>query len=468
MYLPPDPADLFARLILEFDADLDRYEVFRWMQDERVGDIADLLERTALEEDEISSDSIAELLEFADDYAERIFSILLGLDRALLYANPFFGTYDQGKLTRVATRYALTGALNADTTSGVLLPRTSFPGRLQSTPNTLNDAFAGVVWVPRDEWNRTNHVRLRPRNDLSRLERQLEVVVACVPVVDDPDDFNFTTVDRDGGHFFRVRNRDERDTLDFARTLDDLDLSGAAIALFPELVLTRALLSKWVDLISRRPPPTESRLKWLVLGSGDVDGDGDRPSNRCVMVDRLTAEIVLTQDKVYPFTLTTSQLSEWKLEQFLGSLPIEEDMVSGRRVTVAESRLGRLAVLVCEDLARTMDLGPTLRSHGISHILSPVLSNEVKPHHWEHAKAKDYATETGAVVIVSNSLVIPRLMDETGAIGTSIVHSPLATQLRTSHDRADLGIFKIAAGDPIPLTADRGFSRTDELAADDF
>jgi hypothetical protein len=43
--------------------------------------------------------------------------------------------------------------------------------------------------------------------------------------------------------------------------------------------------------------------------------------------------------------------------------------------------------------------GPTLRTHGISHVFSPVLSKETKLHYWEHVKAKKYATEAGYAVV---------------------------------------------------------------------
>jgi predicted amidohydrolase len=123
------------------------------------------------------------------------------------------------------------------------------------------------------------------------------------------------------------------------------------IALLPELSLSSELLEAWNEALGDCPPPDDSRLKWLLVGSGDV-ADEDRPVNRCVLFDRVTGEIVLTQDKIYPFTLTEKQLGEWRISEFLGKAATEEDIRSGRRVVVVESRLGRVVVLVCEDLAR--------------------------------------------------------------------------------------------------------------------
>lgn len=468
MPLPSDPADLFAHLVVGFDTDFNRHEVFGWMSNDRVSDIASLLEGAALDEGGISPERVEELLDVADpdDYSRQVFAVLLGLDRALLYANPYVGHRDQSELTTVALRYAATGALNSDPTLGVLLPRCAYPARQQFTPNSLNDAFMSVVWVPRSEWSRVDHRRIRPRNDLTRRERESGFVLVCVPFIDDADDFDWSVQERDGGRFFRVALRDGTPVAERIRLLlDELDLEGSTIAVLPELALTDTLLDEWQQALSDRPPPGESRLKWLVVGSGDTT-EGTRPVNRCVVLDRVTGEIVLTQDKISPFTLTEEQLGEWKLGGFLGAEAVEEDIESGRRVTVFESGLGRMVVLICEDLARLFDLGPALRSHGVSHIFAPVFSKETKPHHWEHAKAKEYATEAGALVVISNSLVVPRLMEEHGPWGTSLVHSPVTTQLRRSENWNDQGRYEIVAGDPVPRSGDSTVTREDDLDYD--
>lgn len=465
MAFPSDPADLFVRLVVELDVELfDRAEVFEWMHSDRVRDIADLLEGAALDERGISSESIEGLLEVAidEEYAERVFAILLGLDRALLYANPFFGSFEQGALTRVAARYARTGTLNSDMTSGALLPRCAFPARKQATPNSFNDAFISAVWVPRSEWNRTNRFRIPTRNDLTRVEREAGFEVACVPFVDDADDFEWSTTARHGKHFFRISLPKVTPLADrIRRVLADLDLSGVEIAVLPELTLSRELLDEWQTVLREVAPPAESKLKWLFAGSGDISTPG-RPTNRCVLLDRVTGEVVLTQGKIYPFTLTQAQLAEWRLSDRLGEEDAEEDIETERRVVVSESRLGRIALLVCEDLARLVDIAPALRTHGISHVVSPVFSKETKPYHWEHMKAKEYATEVGALVVVSNSLVVGRLMSQTGPWGTALVHSPVLTQLGISQNWHDMAIFRVVAGDPVARPLDPPVSREDD------
>jgi predicted amidohydrolase len=463
---PSDPADLFIYLADQIEPRFDRNETFGWMHDDSVRDIAEILERAALADGAVSPESVAELLEYVEEEErqQRLFAILLGLDRALLHVNPYFGSFDQGALVPIAVRYALTGVLNSDLSIGALLPRCSFPGRRQHTPNTINDAFVSVTCIPCAEWSQTDHCRIPRRNDLSRIERQGEFEIACVPFVDDASDFEWSAIERAGVRFYRISLANPCPVRDrVARVLGELDLSGATIAVLPELALSEELLDQWLEVIANQPRPAGSNLKWLFVGSGDVSVSSENgPVNRCVLLDRVTAEIVLEQDKVHPFTLTADQLEEWRLVDRLGSDDIEEDLDSGRRLLVAESALGRIVVLVCEDLARIVEIGPTLSHQGISHVFAPVFSKETRLHHWEHVKAKEYANQTGALVVVSNSLVIPRLMDADGPWGTSIAHSPVVSRLRTSLTWSDIAIFRIGAGDPMSEVGEPPVERADD------
>ena len=119
-------------------------------------------------------------------------------------------------------------------------------------------------------------------------------------------------------------------------------------------------------------------------------------------------------------------------------------------------------MLVCEDLARIVDLAGPLRSHGISHVFSPVFSKETRAHHWEHQKAKEWANETGALVIVANSLVVARLMDPVGPWGTAMAHSPVYSQLRRAQEWSEVCTFRIVGGDSVSRTGDEYGDRADD------
>jgi predicted amidohydrolase len=442
--LSDDPADLFSQLWDQLYADqFESVDVYTWLTDERIDDLSGYIEETVLNEGRFVAGRIAELIESADELDERIFAIMLGLDRALIHVNSFLGSFDQGALVSLATRYAETGRLNTDRVDGALLPRCAFPGRPRAAPNTVADAFISVVRVDEESWGRTSHIQIPARFDFSRTTRDQGLRVACVPFLEEPDDVEIVSAERSGRRVFRIAPANSERLLQRAdELLSLLDESGAQLAVLPELSLSKNLLDHWRTTLASNPAPPLSELRWVFAGTGNVSLV-DPPVNRGVLLDRRSGEILLTQDKVFPFTLSQEQLLEWGLSTHLGDSEIDEDLAAGSQITVAETRLGRLTILVCEDLGRTFDHGPSLRAHGISHSLAPVFSKPVQRHHWEHVKAKEYATETGTATIVSNSLVVARLMGEASAAGTSLVHSPAQTEFGVAESATDVVLFSV-------------------------
>jgi predicted amidohydrolase len=444
-----DPADLFAQLWDTLDeAAVDHADTWAWMSDERVNDIADFIEDIALS-GALLVERVEDFLEVADeeDRESRTFAIMMGLDRALIHANPFVGSFDQASMTGLAARYVRTGKLSTESVSGAVLPRAAYPERPTGTPTSLLDAFTSVVRVSGDVWTRTAHEQIPTRSDFTRLEREGDLTVACVPFLDDPEDLVWESLTENRARRYRIFPAPDVEFEDrVAIILENLDASGAMIGIAPELALSEDLLTVWQRTVRANRPPVVSRLRWLLVGTGSV-GASSKPVNRGVLIDRLSGEILLTQDKIYPFTLTKEQLADWNLTPLLGTESTTEDIVSGGVITVTESRLGRLVILVCEDLAKLFDLGPGLREHGISHALAPVFANETELHHWEHAKAKEYATETGALVVVANSLVVARLCGiNDRPVGTALAHSPERTQLGHCEVATDMVTFTIKAG----------------------
>jgi predicted amidohydrolase len=450
--LSDDPADVFSQLwdVLPEDQFVG-FDVWEWLTDEGIQDLAGYVEESLLNDGRFVPGRVAELIESADEVEERVFAIMLGVDRALLHVNPFVASYDQGELAYLARRYASTGRLSTAAIEGALLPRCAFPGRPRAAPNTIADAFVGVVRVSSDIWNATAHSQIPARNDFSRVARDRGVRVACVAMLESVKDVRITANSRSSRRVFRIEPSDEDFLLERIETvLEALDQSGTQLAVLPELALSERLLNHWVEVLQANKPPPISDLRWIFLGTGNVTS-ASPPVNRGVLMDRRSAEILLTQDKLFPFTLSTQQLYDWGLRELLGEEDIDEDLMPGERITVTESRLGRLTILVCEDLGRIFDLGPALREHGISLSLAPIFSKPVLRHHWEHTRAKDYATEVGVATVVSNSIVIGRLTGERGAIGSCLVHSP---------DQTELGSVE-ASTDVVQMTVEQRFYRDD-------
>jgi predicted amidohydrolase len=105
----------------------------------------------------------------------------------------------------------------------------------------------------------------------------------------------------------------------------------------------------------------------------------------------------------------------------------------------------RIAILICEDLAKLLDIAPVVRDLGVSHVLTPVFSRPLQEHRWEQSAAAVHARETGTAVIVSNSLVMSRILARKG--GTALVLAPDSGQalIASVEDPAEPACFLLAA-----------------------
>ena len=399
-----DAADLFCQIFDEFEAEaLDPHEVNEWMTDPQVMDISSFTEGQVLETGTLDEDSVRDGVEAADDADRRRFAYLQGIDNALLHAHPQTASHDTGGLNAIATRYTRSGKFNTDGAPGALLPRFAFPNDDDELAvERLADAMTSVVRVPPEQWGRTEHTVIGSRSDFSRLSRERGVVFGCVPFLDELDELEWEQRRIGDTIVFRSRiiaSDEVRGRIQ--SVLSALDRAGAMVGVIPEMCLSDEILAWWQAAIAAQPPPRDSRLRWIFIGTGPI-GDADPPPNTGYLLDRLTGEILMKQDKLHPFHIAPEQIEAWGLAEYLGSSTTRtrEDIARGESVAVAESALGRICVLICEDLARTMELGPPLRDHGLSLAICPVFSDVIQLHHWEHNKAKDYADQVGTQVLV--------------------------------------------------------------------
>ncbi len=419
-----DAADLFCEIYDRFEATrLTPRDVDNWLTDEQVIDIASMAEGQVVEQGSLDKDEVWERIDMAEDRDRRRYAYLQGIDNALLHAHPHVSSFDRAGLTAVAARYVETGRFNTSATPGALLPRFAFPTEGLAAEDLAGTLIA-VVRVPSPAWDRTDHMVIPSRSDFQRRDRERGVVFGCVPFLEHVGDLEWSCAQSGSRTFYRAEVL-EQDALRerIGRVLRLLDAQGAMIGVLPESSGSEQMLSWWQEEIRAQRPPRESKLRWIFVGTGSVDSEQDPPKNTGILLDRFTGDVLLRQDKLHPFVMSRELIVKWGLSDQLGLQGAQEDIQPGEKLTVAESALGRIVILICEDLARTMTLGPEMLSHGISHVLSPVFSDEIEMHHWEHNKAKDYADQIGAQTIVANSRVIGCNMGES-TFGTALAHSP--------------------------------------------
>ncbi|HEY8480908.1 MAG TPA: hypothetical protein VIL71_13865 [Spirillospora sp.] len=401
---PAEPADLFVHLYDAIDDDvfLD-LTATRWYEDENVRREANEIAETVVEHGVLDPSRTARIIAERGDRGA--FTILLGLDIALAHASPYAPCHDAPALARVLVTYLTDGKMNGPGTTGALLPRCAFPGRPRGTRSKAE--FFGVHRIGQTEWERIEHTVLPAVND-PHFSRDEPVAVGCAPVLETYDDVDIRFERRHGTTVYRLRPMDSSGIRSRIKAIvRRLDESGAQLAVMPEASLSDALLEHWKEVAfdtagrdrDRRP------LRFLLLGSGPLGG-GDPPPNRAVLIDRWTGQELLVQDKMSGFTLDAEQMRLWRLPDAPSSGTAAEYIRRGRRVRVLDSSLGRLAVLICEDLGRSAGWERDLEACGVSHLLVPIFSKPILAHRWEHRGAEQEVSALGSWVVVSNSLAV--------------------------------------------------------------
>ncbi|MEU5881393.1 hypothetical protein [Spirillospora sp. NPDC047279] len=401
---PADPADLFVVLYDELPDSLFRgWRVMEWYGSDDVQDLATKISEAVLEYGELAPEDAGRII--ARDGHRGRFTILLGLDIALAHVNPYGPYHEAAGLSWLGYRaqYERGHLLNnPDETAGALLPRCAYPGR----PIGLRrkDEFFGVHRIPPEQWNSIDYRVLEPARD-AYVNRDRPVTVACAPILETYDDVRVDFEEHHGLTVYRLGPRDSGALRErIRRVLERLDASGATLAVMPEATLDDGLLEHWKDLVWQTAG-RESSLRYLLLGSGPVGG-GDPPANRAVFLDRWTGEEILVQDKMACFIMDERQMRFWRVPGPPSGGPAEEYITPGSTIGLVDADLGRLAVLICEDLTRSIDWERELRACGVSHLLVPIFSKPILEHRWEHQAADREVTLLGSWVVVSNSRAV--------------------------------------------------------------
>jgi predicted amidohydrolase len=432
-----DYADLFCELFDRVDPAEFRAEGEAWMGDPKVAAAAGRIEQAALDGRPIA----------APDGGRQTFAVLLGLDAALVHANALFGAAAPPALTEYALRYAESGRLDSGALPGALLPRFARPGRRGQLPVDLADAFGSVVRVNTGDWDACDHAALPARSRLTRPDREVGLRVATAPMIREPDELEWEVEERSGLRFYRIHPADREPTrARVEKVIAAWDEQDVAIGVAPELCLSRALLERWQVALREREGAGTSRLRLVVAGSGNLDGSSP-PANEAVLLDARTGEVLVRQPKVHPFNFSQQDLELWGLTDRL-TAPIDEDLRRGERVCVVEAGGARLAILVCEDLARLHAFAAALHGHGVSLLLVPVFARPTKDRRWEHARAEVYSDAIGSTVVVANSLVIAEILRSPTPVGTAIAVAPGQAAVGHSSAPDDVVVFTLEGDGP--------------------
>ena len=432
-----DYADRFCELFDRLDAADFHAEGESWLGHAEITATAAEVERAALDGRPLREPA----------GGRETFAVLLGLDAALAHANPVVGVAAPPALTEYALRYAESGRFDSGAVPGALLPRFARPGRRGQLPVDLADAFGAVVRVGSADWDACGHAALPAASRLTRPEREAGLRVGTTAMIREPEELEWEVEERSGVRFYRIHPADHEPTrARVDKVIAAWDEQDVAIGVAPELCLSGALLERWRAALSERDGAGASRLRLVVAGSGNLDRSSP-PANEAVMLDARSGEVLARQRKVHPFNFSERDLELWGLADRLTG-PIDEDLSRGERVCVVEAGGARLAILVCEDLARLHAFAAALHAHGVSLLLVPVFARPTKDRRWERSRAEVYSDAIGSSVVVANSMVIAAILGSPKPVGTAIAVAPGCAAVGHSSEPDDIVVFELDGDEP--------------------
>lgn len=395
-----DPGDAFCRMYPAWSLDADVNEIDSLRESFRV-DIrsrADEIARTGGAVDRASSGTTEMFVE------------LCAIDEALSTCLPSGAGGYSPTLAAVAALCAAEGRLNTSEDLGLLLPRWTIRGGPGEVTDRLADAFASVVFVAPAH---AHHLSIRAVPPHADVPFGTRLRFAFAPVLTRVEDVRFESGTGLPGAPTAAWYSLAPDPAVVESQIDELieafDASGAHIALCPEAALSEPLLKVWQSRLRSVDRPLGSPLRFVLLGSGPFPIAGDpRPSNRAVVVHRDSGQVLLEHDKFAPFNFGVNQVESWGLDaQLPTTAPLHERIRRGTSSEMLESRVGRVAVLVCEDLTRHGEPVPdAVTAAAPSVLLVPIFAKAVRRYFWEEQAASRHATLFGTTVAVSNSSVV--------------------------------------------------------------
>lgn len=160
------------------------------------------------------------------------------------------------------------------------------------------------------------------------------------------------------------------------------------------------------------------------VGVAITSTGGTLSPNRAVLLNGPFAKVLAVQDKRAGFTITPNLLADYGLATAVHESH-DEGMEPGSRMTVVESRAGRFAIYVCEDLGREIDLAPQLVELGITHLIVPILATPMEEYRWQQMASSHIAQRAGTTTIVINSATLGRFLGSDPA-RTLLVVEPAA------------------------------------------
>ena len=318
----------------------------------------------------------------------------------------------------VKAHYNVTSRLNGTAGIGQVILRRPLWGRWSSSTDPVPDAdgigglFETLLVLPAAVQashpdNALEPITLRATFNLSRnrdsraLPTGVPWKVGFAPIAQEKTDIHFAIIPDTTHDWYDAQVTDLGPRID--EVIKELCSAGCHVIALPEMVLNPSMEQALKSAV--RKYGAGSDLCLVLAGTTRTPSKikGGMPSNRCVVIDHVGRTIV-EQRKMSRWNLDENLCSRYDFTLAKGTV-LKEYIEPGTELCIVERQgLGRLGVLVCEDLSRT-EPGRWLRKHLLLDLqFTPVMDSDMRGNRWEKNQGKMSSTDGGCRVIVSNSI----------------------------------------------------------------
>jgi predicted amidohydrolase len=191
----------------------------------------------------------------------------------------------------------------------------------------------------------------------------------------------------------------------------------ANIIIFPEMAVSANTLERIKNAAKELGMMSDSPLRLVVAGTTPVPShpgnDAGRPYNQGVLINHRGEEIG-RQRKLHRWDLNNDSRVTYgvrppddDIDDLKKNERLYENIEPGDEMQILESPwLGRMAVLICESLARTKPGMEVLENLWLDWLFTPVLDGSLEPRRWAGQASFDKARAGRCRVVVANSMAL--------------------------------------------------------------
>lgn len=385
--------------------------------------------------DEILAESTADIPRSVEEYLagrdpgfacevtqgpQRAFVVMCALDEAAMYIHPAMRTRTPtrsttlaGILTRMKQDRTAEGHYGKIGNVGFVLPK----GHLVSTkPRTdFNEAsgadlahqFSYLSFVPAPSAGQTLKPIVVPPSKLAVDARRANLV-GMAPIAEDGGDLSFSVSTRLSHPFLDANPLESPLSARICDTTEAMIDRGAGLIVLPELVTSASAVTQLSDKL-RLKGRTDGSL--IVAGTGPSAASSptnNRPYNEAVVMTA-SGEELYRQRKLNPFNMAADRMGQCQIDRAAGHEDKNhlEDCAMGTELVVCDIiGLGRVIVLICEDIEQEHPGGTVCSRTFPDWIVTPILDVKLEFGRWTHRRAIEIARKTLSRVVVSCSATL--------------------------------------------------------------